>query len=164
MRTSQGGRSLHQGMSTCCSPPHKTCQSAEHTLGPPTIDIFLASTGRSNKLTVSASSWQPETCWKLISFGPLSLQDKEHNIQRVKHILPTLLGESRVGDLCLLGTANFNGKTAEFCKARELGECSENHTSAFWHWTSTENHSLGTGFWKAFMLMMKAQVLTDGLS
>lgn len=54
-----------------------------------------------------------------------------------------------------------NGKAAEFCTARELGKCSENHTSAFWHFKSTEKHSLGTEFWKTFMLVMKTQGLSQ---
>lgn len=96
MRTSRGGGSHNQDVSTCCSPPHWVSQSTEHTLGPPTVDIFLASSGRSNKLTVSASSWQPETCWKLISFGPVSLQDKKHNIPKSETCSPHYV-RGRVG-------------------------------------------------------------------
>lgn len=77
-----GRRKHHQGMSTCCSSPRQAHQCTEHTLGHPTLHVFLASSGRSNKFTVSASSRQQETCRKLIWFGLVSLQVIKHNIQK----------------------------------------------------------------------------------
>lgn len=128
MRTSRGGRSPHQGVSTCCSPPHRTCRSAGHTLGPPTIDIFLASIGRSNKLTVSASSWQPETCWKLISFGPVSLQDKEHHMQRSEACSPRVAGGGEGGEIsACLAEPTLMGRQQSFARQGSWGMLQKPH-------------------------------------